>query len=125
MPKETTKSTKIIKFVKNEIYIFRLSSGDTLIGKVVDNLADDEADVVRLNKPGIVFTQTNTDPKTQKPTQQVGIAPYSPFTKGDTVGFYRHSFHCVPEICGAEVLRENYKAATTNIITPNKAGLIV
>lgn len=97
----------------NEIQIIRLTSGETIIGKVIK----DTPNFLTVVKPALVFTQQG-----QNGQQQVGLAPLAPFCKTEEINLYKSSIQ-FNELGDPQIV-SNYIKATTNLDIPATPGLI-
>ena len=99
--------------MSEEIKIIRLTSGETVIGKVTkDNLTG-----LTVVKPAIVFTQQGPNGN-----QQVGLAPLAPFCKKEEITLYKSAIQFA-EPADPQIV-SNYIKATTNLDIPPQSGLI-
>jgi len=102
--------------MSNDIKISRMTSGETIMGRVVSETET----TITFSKPALVFTQVNRD--TQQ--QEVGIAPFAPFAQDEKVPVYKSSLQYAPVVVNKQLIA-NYIKATTNLDIPSKPGIIL
>jgi hypothetical protein len=100
----------------NDIYIGRLNTGETIMGRV-SKTGDDS---ITMNKPALIFTQR--DPATGN--QQVAIAPFAPFIQGEKIEMFLAAFQYKPALASQQLITQ-YIKATTNLEMPAGPGLIL
>ena len=108
-----------------DVYTTKTLQGDILIFKIVKSLKDDKPDTVRAHKPAMICAQQTREGQTT-----ITLAPLALFTKGDSVPLIRSALVYDPVLFDdaegqAKEILANYNRATSGIITPPKAGLVV
>ena len=94
------------------IRLYRLSSGEDVIGTPVDS---DRADHVALKKPFVLIPMQGQPGK----PMQIGFHPYIPYTKDEVLKIKK--VNIITETNPDSHLLEAYEKNTSSIVTPSKS----
>lgn len=92
----------------SEYVIFKLASGETIMGKNVESLQD-TGDIVNVENP-IQLVPSSKD--------QVGLMPFMPFTAETVIGFTKSNMAMVPSV-PTDALIEQHKQIFSSIVLPS------